>query len=257
MDQSVITNADLTRKLINSIQDDISDKDFKEGISFLDVKNDTILSYLIDVCNIVLRKIKEESIADHASVDRCIEYRVMLEKMKAIDQKLTYQINKLIALPENAEAQISERVNVQNLDIELDSDSDYKDDDDDDGEDEDKVSDGDEISPSEDLGEHEGDGFAASKHDKKNGPDSKGVYKPPKLKSAVYSDDVPSKRGRFEDDFEFESDNEIFDGLQMNSEEKARLDYEEDNFTRLKNSNAKQKQKQKQKKGKKLKKRRH
>lgn len=110
------------RELFNLIQDELDQRegDIKDGLSFLDLKNDTLLSYMIDVCNIILRKVRGESISGHASVERCVEYRVILEKIKTIDQKLAYQLNKLITLPEDATEE-DQRIDINNLDINLDN----------------------------------------------------------------------------------------------------------------------------------------
>jgi len=94
--------------------------DLKDGLSYLDMKNDTLLSYMIDLCNIILRKVRGETISGHASVERCINYRVILEKIKAIDQRIAYQLNKVISLPDDAREE-DQGINVDNLDINIES----------------------------------------------------------------------------------------------------------------------------------------
>lgn len=94
-------------------------QDLKDGLSFLDLKNDTLLSYMIDLCNILLIKSKNKSIEGHPSVERTVEYRVILEKIRGIDQKLSYQVNKLLTLsaldPSGTE---NERMNLDDFDLE-------------------------------------------------------------------------------------------------------------------------------------------
>ncbi|XP_071483301.1 neuroguidin-like [Diadema antillarum] len=68
----------------------------RKGISFLDVKHHLLLSYLTDLSYIMLRKAKGERISGDPAVMRLAENRTVLEKMRPIDQKLTYQIDKLV-----------------------------------------------------------------------------------------------------------------------------------------------------------------
>ena len=56
----------------------------------------SIHSYLTDLSYIMLRKAKGQSINGDPAVLRLAENRTVLEKMRPIDQKLTYQIDKLI-----------------------------------------------------------------------------------------------------------------------------------------------------------------
>lgn len=89
--------------------------DLKDGLSFLDMKNDTMLSYLIDISNIVLNKCRGQSIEGARSVERICEYRLVLEKSKSIDQKLKYQLNRLLTARET-----NERMNLEEFDLESD-----------------------------------------------------------------------------------------------------------------------------------------
>lgn len=195
-------HAKKARELFNTIQDELEHREegLKDGLSFLDMKNDTLLSYMIDICNIVIRKVRGETIEGHKSVERCVEYRVILEKIKAIDQKLAYQLNKLITLPENAEPEPNERINVSNLDVDIKTDSDVSGSE---GEDED-----------EDEGEDEVE------------VEKPGMYKPPKLRSVAYSEE--GKRKKYDD---FYGDEEPVEKNMGEDEERRR--FEEENYTRL------------------------
>lgn len=67
-----------------------------KGISLLELKNFTLLNYLIDLTYIVLRKCKGQSIEGNRAIKRLVETRTTLEKMKPIHFKLKYRIDKLI-----------------------------------------------------------------------------------------------------------------------------------------------------------------
>ncbi|CAG9854721.1 unnamed protein product [Phyllotreta striolata] len=67
-----------------------------QGLSFLEMKYNTLLSYLINLTYVVLRKCSGEKITEDPCIDRLVELRTVLEKIKPIDQKLKYQIDKLV-----------------------------------------------------------------------------------------------------------------------------------------------------------------
>ncbi|CAG9771210.1 unnamed protein product [Ceutorhynchus assimilis] len=68
----------------------------EQGLSFLEVKYNMLLSYLINLTYIVLRKCSGEQIECDPCIDRLIELRTVLEKIRPIDHKLKYQIDKLV-----------------------------------------------------------------------------------------------------------------------------------------------------------------
>ncbi|XP_043284486.1 neuroguidin isoform X2 [Venturia canescens] len=67
-----------------------------KGLSFLEMKYHMLLSYLINLTYVVLRKCSGERIEGDPSIDRLVEIRTVLEKIRPIDQKLKYQIDKLV-----------------------------------------------------------------------------------------------------------------------------------------------------------------
>lgn len=74
----------------------------EKGISLLELKFHLMLNYLINLVQIMLLKAKGESIlppegeGGSLAVDRLIELRVVLEKMRPLEMKLKYQIDKLV-----------------------------------------------------------------------------------------------------------------------------------------------------------------
>ncbi|XP_011297961.1 neuroguidin isoform X2 [Fopius arisanus] len=67
-----------------------------KGLSFLEIKYHMLLSYLINLTYVVLRKCSGEKIEGDPSIDRLVEIRTVLEKIRPIDHKLKYQIDKLV-----------------------------------------------------------------------------------------------------------------------------------------------------------------
>lgn len=269
-EENLREQANSARELFNTIQDELNhrEEDLKDGLSFLDMKNDTLLSYMIDVCNIVIRQVRGETIEGHRSVERCVEYRVILEKIKAIDQKLAYQLNKLITLPENASLE-DQRIDVRNLDIDIDNleacdkdvssnDGDHPDEFDEiEGEDgaenvsdsegtsgeSDKFSD---ISGNSSQVDQDDDGNmekSPPKRPKKFSKEVPGVYKPPKLRSVAYTEEGNFRkgdRGRRKNYDEFYQDEEPGSYTEpRRNEDDERTRFEEENYTRLPDENPK------------------
>lgn len=67
-----------------------------QGLSFLEMKYNMLLSYLINLTYVVLRKCSGEKIEGDPCIDRLVEIRTVLEKIKPINNKLKYQIDKLV-----------------------------------------------------------------------------------------------------------------------------------------------------------------
>eukprot|EP00501_MAST-03F_sp_TOSAG23-6_P000721 GSMAST32.ASY1.ANO1.749.1 assembled CDS len=68
----------------------------EKGLSYLDVKFHLILSYCINVGFYMLLKSKGISVKDHPVIDQLIHLRVLMDKLKPVDKKLKYQIDKLL-----------------------------------------------------------------------------------------------------------------------------------------------------------------
>ncbi|CAG8647054.1 5380_t:CDS:2, partial [Dentiscutata erythropus] len=66
------------------------------GVSLLDVKNHTLLQYITNLAFLILLKLDGKSISDHSVISNLVELRIILEKIKPVEQKLKYQIDKLI-----------------------------------------------------------------------------------------------------------------------------------------------------------------
>ncbi|KAF9182322.1 hypothetical protein BGZ51_004826 [Haplosporangium sp. Z 767] len=70
--------------------------DTTKGLSFLEVKYHILLEYITNLSFVMYRKLNGQSIQDHPAVISLIEQRTILEKMKPVEQKLKYQIDKLV-----------------------------------------------------------------------------------------------------------------------------------------------------------------
>ncbi|KAG1714059.1 Neuroguidin [Nymphon striatum] len=86
-------------KEIEILSDRIEDSPgTSQGISFLEVKYHLLLEYVMNLSHLVMMKLEGQNIANSPTVERLVEIKVVLEKMRPIDHKLKYQIDKLLKI---------------------------------------------------------------------------------------------------------------------------------------------------------------
>ncbi|XP_063769674.1 neuroguidin isoform X2 [Pseudophryne corroboree] len=68
----------------------------EKGLSFLELKDQMLLLYMQDLTHILMEKVSGRSFKENPGIMRLVEIRTVLEKMRPIDQKLKYQIDKLV-----------------------------------------------------------------------------------------------------------------------------------------------------------------
>ena len=83
---------------VDDLQSYANEKNMTNGIDFLNAKNEVFLEYITNIVLVVLLKLDGVSIKEHAAIDRLVEVRTLLEKMRPMEQKLKYQIDKLVKL---------------------------------------------------------------------------------------------------------------------------------------------------------------
>uniref|UniRef100_A0A8C3MF79 Uncharacterized protein n=1 Tax=Geospiza parvula TaxID=87175 RepID=A0A8C3MF79_GEOPR len=71
--------------------------DTKEGVSLLQVRSQALLSYLQDLALLVCSKSRGGSLRSAGgALDRLLETRVVLEKLRPLEQRLKYHLEKLL-----------------------------------------------------------------------------------------------------------------------------------------------------------------
>ncbi|XP_072271201.1 neuroguidin [Pyxicephalus adspersus] len=68
----------------------------EKGLSFLELKDQLLVMYMQDLTHLLMEKTLGKSLKENPAVLRLVEMRTVLEKMRPIDQKLKYQIDKLV-----------------------------------------------------------------------------------------------------------------------------------------------------------------
>jgi U3 small nucleolar ribonucleoprotein protein LCP5 len=86
------------RDKINGIRKEIDNGELKteNGVSFLEVKNQLLLNYCINLSYFLLRKTEGKEIQEHPVVEELVRTRTTMEKLRPINVKLKYQIDKLV-----------------------------------------------------------------------------------------------------------------------------------------------------------------
>jgi len=83
----------------------------KAGLSFLELKNHVMLDYLSNLTYVMLRKCSGKSINGEEAIERICEDRTVLEKMKPIEKKLKYQIDKALKAAESGQLSSDDPLN--------------------------------------------------------------------------------------------------------------------------------------------------
>jgi len=91
------------------------------GISLLSIKNDLLFQYLINLVAVMYRRSRPNqslsSSSTRSMILRLCEIRTFIEKIRPIEQKLQYQMDKL--LKSNVDQQLNYRPNIENFDEDI------------------------------------------------------------------------------------------------------------------------------------------
>lgn len=197
----------------------------QSGLTFLEVKNHTLEQYLMDLQFLMLSKCEESTVLRPSIVERLTESRVVLEKLRPIETKLRFQIDKTIkssVVTDDGEAKLLQyKPRLENLNIQIEKD---------------------------DKAESEVD----EKKSKRSRDSKQNIYRPPKLLPMPYEEediDKPQKRvdarkkeisarmvQELKEDL-LDVPIEITEGSlamkMQNKQEKKRINFEESNYTRI------------------------
>ncbi|CAI9763026.1 unnamed protein product [Fraxinus pennsylvanica] len=94
---------DTVRTKVQALTAKVKAENFRtaDGISYLEAKHLLLLNYCQSLVYYLLRKAKGLSIQGHPVVQSLVEIRLFLEKIRPIDKKLQYQIQKLMKVTTN------------------------------------------------------------------------------------------------------------------------------------------------------------
>jgi len=102
--KSIISTAKEAEKSVEATIDSISQgPDLSEGISFLDLKNGLLHDYNMNLIYLMLKKTAGEGIEGEKAVERLCYLRTVMEKIRPIEHKLKYQIDKCVNIAETGQ----------------------------------------------------------------------------------------------------------------------------------------------------------
>uniref|UniRef100_UPI00358E1E00 neuroguidin n=1 Tax=Myxine glutinosa TaxID=7769 RepID=UPI00358E1E00 len=67
-----------------------------KGLSILEVKYQLLLFYLIDLTHVIMKKVDGRSLSGEPAIERMVEVSTVLQKMRPLDKKLKYYVDKLV-----------------------------------------------------------------------------------------------------------------------------------------------------------------
>nr|CAG4647548.1 EOG090X0IJO [Megafenestra aurita]SVE92764.1 EOG090X0IJO [Megafenestra aurita] len=95
--KTIVTQVNqMIRNIINRIKN--KELPTTQGMSFLDVKNQLLLKYVMNLSCVFLKKVSGEPIRSSSTIERLVEIRTYLERMRPVECKLKYQIEKLLKI---------------------------------------------------------------------------------------------------------------------------------------------------------------
>uniref|UniRef100_H2SVH0 Neuroguidin, EIF4E binding protein n=2 Tax=Takifugu rubripes TaxID=31033 RepID=H2SVH0_TAKRU len=92
--EQVVSVTSHVRELLKQVKD--GRLHTSQGLSFLDLRYHLLLFYLQDLTHLICIKTDGQQIKDSQALNRIVTVRTVLEKMRPIDHKLKYQIDKLV-----------------------------------------------------------------------------------------------------------------------------------------------------------------
>ncbi|KAK4510344.1 uncharacterized protein ATC70_004774 [Mucor velutinosus] len=152
-----------------------------KGVSFLEVKYQVMLQYILQLAYFVHLKISGKQLENNPVVESLVELRVILDKMKPIEAKLKYQIDKLVraAVVENTQKNEEKKADVSTSEAVAADPLAFK------------------PNPMNLLSKDNDDEEEDVDDDDTN---AAGVYRPPKLAPVNYDENVGRKSGKKERD---------------------------------------------------------
>uniref|UniRef100_A0A8D8Y729 Neuroguidin-B n=1 Tax=Cacopsylla melanoneura TaxID=428564 RepID=A0A8D8Y729_9HEMI len=75
----------------------------RNGISILDVKYQSKLMYLTNIAYLVMKRLHGQQISRDEAIERLVELRTVLERIRPLEQKLKYHIDKYIKIATRGE----------------------------------------------------------------------------------------------------------------------------------------------------------
>lgn len=111
--EEVKSRSNEANNVLKTLTDKISADNFETnaGLSFLELKNHMTLDYLTNLSYVMLRKISGKNISGENAIERIGEDRTVMEKLRPIEKKLKYQIDKAIKVADSGQISSDDPLN--------------------------------------------------------------------------------------------------------------------------------------------------
>ena len=159
--------------VVERLRDMLEEGNTEKGLSILELKNNLMLEYLANLSYVALRKTEGMKIENDPAIERLVTNRTVLEKIRPIEQKLKYQIDKAVKVADTGQVTATDPMNYKPNPAALVS----------------KLGDGEDDEEEEDDGEREGDDAKDGGRSGRKG----GKYVAPKNVPAYYEEERDSK----------------------------------------------------------------
>ena len=93
------------------IREGVEEGNTEKGLSILELKNNLMLEYLTNLSYVALRKTGGMKIEGEQAIERLVTNRTVLEKIRPIEQKLKYQIDKAIKVADSGQVSAKDPMN--------------------------------------------------------------------------------------------------------------------------------------------------
>jgi len=109
--KEITADAKKVVSVVERIRAEVEEGSTEKGLSILELKNNLMLEYLTNLSYVALRKTEGMKIEGERAIERLVTNRTVLEKIRPIEQKLKYQIDKAIKVADSGQVSAKDPMN--------------------------------------------------------------------------------------------------------------------------------------------------
>jgi len=109
--KEITADANKVAAVVERIRAGVEEGSTEKGLSILELKNNLMLEYLTNLSYVALRKTEGMKIEGEKAIERLVTNRTVLEKIRPIEQKLKYQIDKAIKVADSGQVSAKDPMN--------------------------------------------------------------------------------------------------------------------------------------------------
>lgn len=109
--KEITADANKVVAVVERMRDMLEEGSTEKGLSILELKNNLMLEYLTNLSYVALRKTEGMKIKNDPAIERLVTNRTVLEKIRPIEQKLKYQIDKAVKVADTGQVSATDPMN--------------------------------------------------------------------------------------------------------------------------------------------------